>query len=88
MLCDDERTVIDDSKKVGMPMEIVMGNMFKLDVWETLLASMRLQEVAEFWCDITVSEVIFRGCGETLHKPLCPGKIKVFWGELVSPPHP
>ncbi|XP_031429049.1 aryl-hydrocarbon-interacting protein-like 1 [Clupea harengus] len=53
MLCDDERTVIDDSKKVGMPMEIVMGNMFKLDVWETLLASMRLQEVAEFWCDIT-----------------------------------
>ncbi|KAL2096135.1 hypothetical protein ACEWY4_008283 [Coilia grayii] len=53
MLCDDDRTVIDDSKKVGMPMEIVIGNMFKLEVWETLLASMRIGEVAEFWCDVT-----------------------------------
>ncbi|MEQ2273788.1 Aryl-hydrocarbon-interacting protein-like 1, partial [Xenotaenia resolanae] len=50
-LCDDERTVIDDSKKVGTPMEIVIGNMFKLDIWETLLSSMRTGEVAEFWCD-------------------------------------
>lgn len=53
MLCNDDRTVIDDSKKVGMPMEIVIGNMFKLDIWEALLASMRIEEVAEFWCDIT-----------------------------------
>uniref|UniRef100_A0A8C1NEI2 Aryl hydrocarbon receptor interacting protein-like 1 n=1 Tax=Cyprinus carpio TaxID=7962 RepID=A0A8C1NEI2_CYPCA len=30
------RTVIDDSKKAGMPMEMVIGNLFKLDVWETL----------------------------------------------------
>ncbi|TRY93934.1 hypothetical protein DNTS_035534 [Danionella cerebrum] len=51
-LCNDERTVIDDSKKAGMPMEIVMGNMFKLDVWETLLSSMHIGEVAEFWCDV------------------------------------
>uniref|UniRef100_A0AAY4D6A9 Aryl-hydrocarbon-interacting protein-like 1 n=1 Tax=Denticeps clupeoides TaxID=299321 RepID=A0AAY4D6A9_9TELE len=55
-LCDDERTVIDDSKKVGVPMEIVIGNMFKLDVWETLLSSMRIGEVAEFWCDVTVQQ--------------------------------
>lgn len=54
-LCDDERTVIDDSKVVGTPMEIVIGNMFKLDIWETLLASMRIGEVAEFWCDTIVS---------------------------------
>ncbi len=32
-LCDDERTVIDDSKVVGTPMEVVIGNMFKLDIW-------------------------------------------------------
>uniref|UniRef100_A0A7N6AVW5 Aryl-hydrocarbon-interacting protein-like 1 n=1 Tax=Anabas testudineus TaxID=64144 RepID=A0A7N6AVW5_ANATE len=51
-LCDDDRTVIDDSKVVGTPMEIVIGNMFKLDIWETLLSSMRTGEVAEFWCDI------------------------------------
>lgn len=55
-LCDGDRTVIDDSRAVGTPMEIVIGNMFKLDVWETLLASMRIGEVAEFWCDTIVSE--------------------------------
>ncbi|XP_072547241.1 aryl-hydrocarbon-interacting protein-like 1 isoform X3 [Salminus brasiliensis] len=38
--------------KVGVPMEVVFGNMFKLDVWETLLKSMRIGEVAEFWCDV------------------------------------
>lgn len=54
-LCDDERTVIDDSKVVGTPMEVVIGNMFKLDIWETLLSSMRIGEVAEFWCDTIVS---------------------------------
>lgn len=54
-LCDDEHTVIDDSKVVGTPMEIVIGNMFKLDIWESLLSSMRIGEVAKFWCDITVS---------------------------------
>ncbi|KAM4047186.1 aryl-hydrocarbon-interacting protein-like 1 isoform 4-T6 [Anomaloglossus baeobatrachus] len=51
--CDSDRTVIDDSKKVGVPMEIIIGNMFKLEVWEILLASMRIGEVAEFWCDVT-----------------------------------
>ncbi|XDV32289.1 hypothetical protein PO909_003147 [Leuciscus waleckii] len=46
-LCNDDRTVIDDSKKAGMPMEMVIGNMFKLDVWESLLMSMHIGEVAE-----------------------------------------
>ncbi|XP_014346660.1 aryl-hydrocarbon-interacting protein-like 1 isoform X1 [Latimeria chalumnae] len=50
--CDDDRTVIDDSKKVGTPMEIIIGNMFKLDIWEILLSSMRIAEVSEFWCDV------------------------------------
>ncbi|XP_064438690.1 aryl-hydrocarbon-interacting protein-like 1 isoform X4 [Mirounga angustirostris] len=51
MKCDEERTVIDDSKRVGHPMHIILGNMFKLEVWEVLLTSMRRGEVAEFWCD-------------------------------------
>ncbi|XP_040194407.1 aryl-hydrocarbon-interacting protein-like 1 isoform X1 [Rana temporaria] len=51
--CDSDRTVIDDSKKVGVPMEIIIGNMFKLEVWEVLLTTMRIGEVAEFWCDVT-----------------------------------
>uniref|UniRef100_A0A8C9DN42 Aryl-hydrocarbon-interacting protein-like 1 n=1 Tax=Prolemur simus TaxID=1328070 RepID=A0A8C9DN42_PROSS len=54
MKCYDERTVIDDSKQVGHPMHIIIGNMFKLEVWEILLTSMRVGEVAEFWCDIIV----------------------------------
>lgn len=57
MKCDEERTVIDDSRQVGQPMNIVIGNMFKLEVWETLLTSMRLGEVAEFWCDTIVSRL-------------------------------
>ncbi|NXC17866.1 AIPL1 protein, partial [Corythaeola cristata] len=48
---DFERTVIDDSRKAGIPMEIIVGKMFKLEIWETLLSSMRAGEVAEFWCD-------------------------------------
>uniref|UniRef100_A0A8D2JI67 Aryl-hydrocarbon-interacting protein-like 1 n=1 Tax=Sciurus vulgaris TaxID=55149 RepID=A0A8D2JI67_SCIVU len=52
--CDEDRTVIDDSKQVGQPMNIIIGNMFKLEVWETLLTSMRINEVAEFWCDTIV----------------------------------
>ncbi|XP_009488722.2 aryl-hydrocarbon-interacting protein-like 1 [Pelecanus crispus] len=46
-----ERTVIDDSREAGIPMEIIVGKMFKLEIWETLLSSMRAGEVAEFWCD-------------------------------------
>uniref|UniRef100_F7BKX5 AIP/AIPL N-terminal FKBP-type PPIase domain-containing protein n=1 Tax=Ornithorhynchus anatinus TaxID=9258 RepID=F7BKX5_ORNAN len=48
---DSERTAIDDSRKAGAPVELVVGKLFKMEVWETLLTSMRLGEVAEFWCD-------------------------------------
>nr|XP_013798733.1 PREDICTED: aryl-hydrocarbon-interacting protein-like 1 [Apteryx mantelli mantelli] len=40
-----------DGSKAGIPMEIIVGKMFKLEIWETLLSSMRAGEVAEFWCD-------------------------------------
>ncbi|XP_023675670.2 uncharacterized protein [Paramormyrops kingsleyae] len=46
-----ERTVIDDSRRGKQPMEIFVGKMFKMEVWEVLLTSMRVGEVAEFWCD-------------------------------------
>ncbi|XP_030621328.1 aryl-hydrocarbon-interacting protein-like 1 [Chanos chanos] len=46
-----ERTVIDDSRKNKRPTEIFVGKMFKMEVWEVLLTSMRIGEVAEFWCD-------------------------------------
>lgn len=53
--------MIDDSKRVGHPMHIIIGNMFKLEVWEVLLTSMRVGEVAEFWCDAIVSSLRPRG---------------------------
>ncbi|KAM8848978.1 aryl-hydrocarbon-interacting protein-like 1 isoform 2-T2 [Synchiropus picturatus] len=51
LLDNFERTVIDDSRLAGRPAEIFVGKMFKMEVWETLLTSMRVGEVAEFWCD-------------------------------------
>ncbi|XP_044060315.1 aryl-hydrocarbon-interacting protein-like 1 isoform X3 [Siniperca chuatsi] len=53
LLDNFERTVIDDSRLAGRPAEIFVGKMFKMEVWETLLMSMRIGEVAEFWCDAT-----------------------------------
>uniref|UniRef100_A0A665U3J7 Aryl hydrocarbon receptor interacting protein like 2 n=1 Tax=Echeneis naucrates TaxID=173247 RepID=A0A665U3J7_ECHNA len=53
LLDNFERTVIDDSRLAGRPAEIFVGKMFKMEVWETLLTSMRVGEVAEFWCDAT-----------------------------------
>lgn len=47
--------MIDDSKQAGQPMHLIVGNMFKLEAWELLLTSMRVREVAEFWCDTIVS---------------------------------
>ncbi|XP_006013324.1 AH receptor-interacting protein [Latimeria chalumnae] len=49
--CDEARTLIDDSRARGKPMELIIGKKFKLPVWETIVASMREGEVAEFLCD-------------------------------------
>ncbi|TNN72739.1 Aryl-hydrocarbon-interacting protein-like 1 [Liparis tanakae] len=51
LLDNFERTIVDDSRLAGRPAEIFFGKMFKMEVWETLLGSMRVGEVAEFWCD-------------------------------------
>ncbi|KAG9338628.1 hypothetical protein JZ751_025466, partial [Albula glossodonta] len=51
-----ERTVIDDSRKGKQPVEIFVAKMFKMEIWEVLLTSMRVGEVAEFWCDATVGD--------------------------------
>ncbi|TSQ81072.1 Transcription initiation factor TFIID subunit 7 [Bagarius yarrelli] len=56
LLDNFERTVVDDSRKTKQPVEIFVGKMFKMEVWEVLLTSMRVGEVAEFWCDAIVGE--------------------------------
>lgn len=40
--------VVDDSYKWPKHMEIVLGKKFKLEVWETILKSMREREISKF----------------------------------------
>ncbi|KAJ1522097.1 hypothetical protein ONE63_002408 [Megalurothrips usitatus] len=50
-LTDSDGTVIDDSRQMGKPMELVLGKKFKLEVWETIVQLMSLNEVASFTVD-------------------------------------
>lgn len=49
--CDVNKTVIDDSRIMGSPMELVLGKKFKLEVWEVVVQKMALNEVACFRID-------------------------------------
>lgn len=51
--CDDNKTVLDDSRKMGKgtPMNLVIGKKFKLEVWEAILQKMAVGEVAQFTVD-------------------------------------
>ena len=51
MKMNEEKTVLDDSRHIEKPMELIFGKKFKLEVWETLLKTMRVKEVAEFTCE-------------------------------------
>lgn len=46
---------MDDSRKLGKPMELVLGKKFKFEVWETIVQMMALNEVANFTVDKSVS---------------------------------
>ncbi|XP_030041819.1 AH receptor-interacting protein [Microcaecilia unicolor] len=50
--CDEDRTVIDDCRTCGKPMELIIGKKFKLPVWETIVSTMKEGERAEFLCDV------------------------------------
>ncbi|XP_067119152.1 AH receptor-interacting protein-like [Centruroides vittatus] len=41
-------TVIDDSKCLKKPMELIFGKQFKMPIWEECLKSMRIGEIAQF----------------------------------------
>ncbi|XP_072106342.1 AH receptor-interacting protein isoform X5 [Mobula birostris] len=56
MRCDADRTLVDDSRDRGKPMELIIGKQFKLPVWETIISSMRQGEVSEFQCDTKAEE--------------------------------
>lgn len=48
-------TVVDDSRKMKEPMQLVIGLKFKLEVWEVIVQKMSLHEVASFTIDKSVS---------------------------------
>ncbi|KAJ8979591.1 hypothetical protein NQ317_019479 [Molorchus minor] len=52
-MCDDGKTLLDDSKKMGhgKPLDLVLGKKFKLEVWEAILQKMAVNEVAQFTVD-------------------------------------
>ena len=54
-LCNEDKTLIDDSRKWNKPMQLILGRKFKLPVWEVLVKNMALNEVAHFVIDKSVS---------------------------------
>ena len=57
--CDNLKTVIDDSRILGKPMELVLGKQFKLEVWEAIIQKMAVGEVALFTVDKSVNRMHF-----------------------------
>lgn len=51
--------MVDDSYKWPKHMEIVLGKKFKLEVWETILKSMREREISKFIVHKSVSIPFF-----------------------------
>ena len=52
----DPDEVIDDTRAMGIgPFELIMGREFKLDVWDEMIRTMQLNEVAVFLCPFKVS---------------------------------
>ncbi|CAG2107339.1 unnamed protein product [Medioppia subpectinata] len=46
-----EELVIDDTRKCGKPMELIIGKKFKLILWEEWIKSMRVREVSRLVAD-------------------------------------
>jgi len=49
-LDNEDRTEIDDSKRLGEPFTLIFGKKFKLEVWENMIETMRVDEIASFHC--------------------------------------
>lgn len=58
-----EQCVLDDSRKLGTgPFELLVGRKFKLGIWEDMVKTMRVGEVAQFKCPFKVCAHV--GCGD------------------------
>ncbi|XP_045464762.1 AH receptor-interacting protein [Harmonia axyridis] len=49
-ICNADKVLLDDSKKLGpgKPVELLIGKKFKLEIWESMLRGMLLNEVSKF----------------------------------------
>ena len=57
---EGERSVVDDSRTLGTgPFELLVGRKFKLGVWEDMVKTMKIGEIAEFICPFKVSSTPF-----------------------------
>ena len=56
-LDNEDRTEIDDSKRLGEPFTLIFGKKFKLEVWENMIETMRVDEIASFHCKYYVSMI-------------------------------
>lgn len=50
-----EQVLLDDSKQIGRPMELIIGKKFKFEVWEAIVKKMSLNEIAKFHVHRSVS---------------------------------
>ncbi|XP_049851751.1 AH receptor-interacting protein [Schistocerca gregaria] len=69
----DESQVLDDSRSMGKPMELVLGKGFKLEVWETAVKMMAIHEVAKFKVDKSLLPA-YPFVSKTLRESLKPHK--------------
>lgn len=53
---DGTQQILDDSRKIDKPMELVLGKKFKLEVWEVIVQKMAVSEVAKFTVHKSVSD--------------------------------
>lgn len=45
------RKLLDCSKTLGQPFELLIGKKFKLQIWEEMIKTMRVNEISRFVCD-------------------------------------
>ena len=56
ILKPDPDEIIDDTRVMGNgPFELLIGREFKLDIWDEMVRTMKVGEVARFICPFTVS---------------------------------
>ena len=71
-------SVIDDSRAMGSdPFELLVGREFKLEVWEEVVKTMRVGEVARFRCPFKVRFLQLSSLQQVLKCFMCNGSTNV-----------